>query len=112
MVTIRPEIPADVTAREALLDRAFGRARHRKTSQRFRDDRLPADQFDERRTRCVGVRLMALRRVDAEEADLQFAATMVADVKRVAAELREGPLRERGLGIEQSFDASLFIISR
>jgi predicted N-acetyltransferase YhbS len=43
MVTIRAEIPADVTAREALLDRAFGRARQRKTSQRFRDDRLPAE---------------------------------------------------------------------
>ena len=43
MVTIRVEIPADITAREALLDRAFGRARQRKTSQRFRDDRLPAE---------------------------------------------------------------------
>nr|WP_298720027.1 efflux RND transporter permease subunit [uncultured Steroidobacter sp.] len=31
------------------------------------------------------------------------------EVKQVVAELREGPLRERGLGIEQSFDASLFI---
>lgn len=30
-------------------------------------------------------------------------------VKQVAAELREGPLAARGLGIEQSFDASLFI---
>jgi multidrug efflux pump subunit AcrB len=30
-------------------------------------------------------------------------------VKKVAAELREGPLKERGLGIEQSFDASVFI---
>ena len=43
MVTIRAEILADVTAREALLDRAFGRARQRKTSQRFRDDRLFAE---------------------------------------------------------------------
>ena len=43
MVTIRAEIPADVAAREALLDRAFGRTRHRKTSQRFRDDRVPAE---------------------------------------------------------------------
>ena len=31
------------------------------------------------------------------------------EVKKVVAELREGPLKERGLGIEQSFDASLFI---
>jgi multidrug efflux pump subunit AcrB len=30
-------------------------------------------------------------------------------VKAVVAELRDGPLAERGLGIEQSFDASLFI---
>ena len=31
------------------------------------------------------------------------------EVKGVVAELRDGPLKERGLGIEQSFDASLFI---
>ena len=43
MVTIRAENSTDVAAREALLDRAFGRARQRKTSQRFRDDRLPAE---------------------------------------------------------------------
>ena len=43
MVTIRAEILTDVTARESLLDRAFGRARQRKTSQRFRDGRIPAE---------------------------------------------------------------------
>jgi multidrug efflux pump subunit AcrB len=31
------------------------------------------------------------------------------EVKKVVADLREGPLKARGLGIEQSFDASLFI---
>lgn len=31
------------------------------------------------------------------------------EVKRVVAELRDGPLQELGLGIEQSFDASVFI---
>ena len=31
------------------------------------------------------------------------------EVKRVVAELREGPLEARGLGIEQSFDAAVFI---
>ncbi|MGH8494587.1 MAG: efflux RND transporter permease subunit [Gammaproteobacteria bacterium] len=31
------------------------------------------------------------------------------EVKEVVAELREGVLKERGLGIEQSFDSSLFI---
>lgn len=43
MVTIRTELPNDAAPREALLDRAFGRNRHRKTSQRIRDGRLPAD---------------------------------------------------------------------
>ncbi len=43
MVTIRAEILSDAAPREALLDRAFGRARQRKTSQRFRDSRLPAE---------------------------------------------------------------------
>ncbi len=43
MVTIRAEILADVTIREALLDRAIGRGRNRKTSQRLRDGRLPAE---------------------------------------------------------------------
>lgn len=31
------------------------------------------------------------------------------EVKKVVADLREGQLKQRGLGIEQSFDASLFI---
>lgn len=31
------------------------------------------------------------------------------EVKKVVADLRDGPLKARGLGIEQSFDASLFI---
>ncbi len=43
MVTIRAEIATDVAARERLLDRGFGRARHRKTSARLRDGRMPAE---------------------------------------------------------------------
>ena len=43
MVTIRSEILSDVIPREVLLDRAFGRGRNRKTSQRFREGRLPAE---------------------------------------------------------------------
>jgi multidrug efflux pump subunit AcrB len=35
-------------------------------------------------------------------------ATLTA-VKKVVAELRDGPLKAKGLGIEQSFDSSLFI---
>jgi predicted N-acetyltransferase YhbS len=43
MITLRHERLADVAAREALLDDAFGDARTRKTSQRLRDGRLPAE---------------------------------------------------------------------
>jgi predicted N-acetyltransferase YhbS len=43
MVTIRAEILSDVAPREALLDRAFGRTRNRKTSQRIRDGRVAAE---------------------------------------------------------------------
>ena len=43
MVTLRHERPADVKAREALLDEAFGETRYRKSSQRLRDGRLPAE---------------------------------------------------------------------
>ena len=44
MVTIRPEITADITARERLLDKAFGKAqRRRKISERIREGRLPAE---------------------------------------------------------------------
>jgi predicted N-acetyltransferase YhbS len=43
MITLRQERTADVEAREALLDQAFGGTRDRKTSQRLRDGRLPAE---------------------------------------------------------------------
>jgi predicted N-acetyltransferase YhbS len=43
MITLRQERPADGKARETLLDSAFGDTRLRKTSQRLRDGRLPAD---------------------------------------------------------------------
>lgn len=42
MVTIRPEISTDSPARERLLDRAFGKARRRKTSERLREGRMPS----------------------------------------------------------------------
>jgi predicted N-acetyltransferase YhbS len=42
-MTIRIELPHDVAARERLLDKAFGKARVRKTSERLREGRLPAD---------------------------------------------------------------------
>ena len=43
MIALRQERPADIEAREALLDAAFGETRTRKTSQRLRDRRLPAE---------------------------------------------------------------------
>jgi predicted N-acetyltransferase YhbS len=43
MITLRHERPSDVTAREALLDSAFGETRRRKSSERLREGRLPAD---------------------------------------------------------------------
>jgi predicted N-acetyltransferase YhbS len=42
MITIRQERPSDIDTREALLDEAFGEARTRKSSERVREDRLPA----------------------------------------------------------------------
>jgi predicted N-acetyltransferase YhbS len=43
MITIRSERVSDIEAREALLDHAFGGTRRRKTSERLRAGRLPAD---------------------------------------------------------------------
>lgn len=42
MISIRHECHADIDAREALLDQAFGDTRYRKSSERLREDRLPA----------------------------------------------------------------------
>lgn len=43
MITISHELPTDIAAREALLDRAFGPRRRRKTAERLRQHRLPAE---------------------------------------------------------------------
>ena len=43
MIQIRHERLADFDAREALLDAAFGDTRYRKSSERLREDRLPAE---------------------------------------------------------------------
>jgi predicted N-acetyltransferase YhbS len=43
MVTIRHELAVDVPAREALLDRALGAGRLRKTAERMREGRMPAE---------------------------------------------------------------------
>jgi len=43
MITIRTERPVEEQAREALLDAAYGPARHTKPSMKLRSGRLPAD---------------------------------------------------------------------
>lgn len=43
MVTIRHEFIHDIAPREQLLDRAFGKARRRKTSERLREGRAAAE---------------------------------------------------------------------
>ena len=45
MVTIRVESSSDLPAREALLNRAFGPKRLRKTSEKLRSGRMPAFAF-------------------------------------------------------------------
>ncbi len=45
MVTIREEKPADIAAREVLLDEAYGAGRFAKTSERLREGRLPAGEL-------------------------------------------------------------------
>ena len=45
MVTIREERIADVAARDALLDKAYGGARFAKTSERLREGRCPASRL-------------------------------------------------------------------
>ncbi len=42
-ITINAELPADVAAREALLDRAMGPARKRKSSEKLRRGRRPSE---------------------------------------------------------------------
>jgi predicted N-acetyltransferase YhbS len=43
MTTIRHERVSDIDAREAILDQAFGEERYRKSSERLREERLPAE---------------------------------------------------------------------
>ena len=43
MTTIRHERVSEIDAREAILDQAFGEARYRKSSERLREERLPAE---------------------------------------------------------------------
>jgi predicted N-acetyltransferase YhbS len=42
-ISIRTELPSDVVSRNRLLDKAFGKTRLRKTSERLREGRQPAE---------------------------------------------------------------------
>ncbi|MEZ5840460.1 MAG: N-acetyltransferase [Hyphomicrobiales bacterium] len=85
MIRIEDEAPADVGAREALLDRAFGSARFRKTSERIRDGRLPAEGLSlvaRRDGRLVGtVRLWHVEAGDAGSALLLGPLAVEADLR-------------------------------
>ena len=61
MIMIRQERPKDIGAREALLDEAFGEARYRKSSERLREDRLPAEGLSF--AACDGKRLIGTARL-------------------------------------------------
>jgi predicted N-acetyltransferase YhbS len=65
MITIRQERPVDESAREALLDVAYGPDRHKKPSARLRKGRLPAEGLAlvaVERGRIIGtVRLWSVR---------------------------------------------------
>jgi len=45
VIRVVSEAPAEAGAREALLDLAFGKRRRKKTSERLRENRLPADDL-------------------------------------------------------------------
>ena len=61
MTTIRHERLNDSDAREALLDQAFGEARTRKSSERLRENRLPAEGLSF--TACEGKHIIGTARL-------------------------------------------------
>jgi len=103
MITIRHEKLTDIGAREALLDEAFGEARRRKTSERLREGRLPADGLAfiaAERRRVVGTaRLWRVSLASGQEALLLGPVAVAADcrgrgigaalVRRAIAEARK-----------------------
>jgi predicted N-acetyltransferase YhbS len=105
MVTIRHEKPTDVCARDALLDSAFGAGRTRKSSERLREGRLPAQELaliaaDGRRV--IGTaRLWHVRCDSGQPALLLGPVAVAADCRSrgVGAALVRRALRDaRGLG--------------
>jgi predicted N-acetyltransferase YhbS len=105
MIVLRQERQSDVKAREALLDEAFGRARHRKTSERLRKGRLPAEALSfiaAEGKRVVGTaRLWNVTCVSGQEALLLGPVAVAADCRNrgIGAALVRRALRDaRRLG--------------
>jgi len=105
MITIRLERSTDIAAREALLDAALGPARRNKTSERLREDRMPADGLSfvaVERGRVVGtVRLWNISAGLRQPALLLGPLAVAADARGhgVGAKLMRRALREaRRLG--------------
>ena len=90
MVTIREEKFADVAAREALLDEAYGAARFAKTSERLREGRLPAD----------GLSLVAVRSWPDRRHGPAVECRGRSTARRAAARAARGSsgARNRGIG--------------
>ena len=103
---VRDERPADVTAREHLLDAAFGPERFAKTCERLREGRLPAEGLALAAEDAAGRLLGTVRlwHVDAGEAGeaLMLGPIAVADTARSlgvgAALMRVAIDRARRLG--------------
>jgi predicted N-acetyltransferase YhbS len=107
MTIIRHERPADIEAREALLDRAFGENRRRRTSERLREGRLPAEGLAFIATdgkRVVGTARLWNIACDSGEAALLLGPVAVAEDSRnrgigaalVRRALREARRRDHG----------------
>jgi predicted N-acetyltransferase YhbS len=82
MTTIRHEKLNDMDAREALLDEAFGDTRTRKSSERLREGRLPADGLSfiaTERKRVVGTARLWHVACDGAEALLLGPVAVAAD---------------------------------
>src|SRR5262249_44808263 len=90
MISIRKERPPDVAAREALLDEAFGNQRWRKSSQRLRNGRSPAEGLAFVAT--DGKRVIGTARLWTVECGTGLSALLLGPVAGAAG------LRKRGVG--------------
>ena len=104
MLRIVEELPTDITAREALLDAAFGIERHGKTCERLREGRLPANGLSlvaKDGDRLVGtLRFWHVATGDGRPA-LMLGPLAVADSHRACG--LGGKLMRRGLTLAGAF---------